>query len=69
MIKVYSLKDFNNEDELIKVIANDSDLWDFPKEELLYLTQEHNGENFLFVGNRFLEINDEILNKFKKESE
>lgn len=69
MIKVYCLEDFKNQDKLLENIANDSDLWDYPREELLYLAQEHNKENFLFVGNRFSEINEELLNKFLKESE
>lgn len=69
MIKVYCLKDFKNRHKLLETIANNNDLWDYPEKELLYLAQDHDKESFLFAGNRFFEINEEILNKFLKESE
>lgn len=40
-----------------KKIAKDA--WDFPLEELGYLTEEHDGETFVLSGDRLFEAEEE----------
>lgn len=53
MIKIYSRAEIENNE--INTILNDDDKWDFSLEDLDYLLQNHNNEEFVLIGDRLYE--------------
>lgn len=59
MIKIYKEKDFSK--NLIEILKKDSEIWNFPIEELGYLLEEHDKESFILINNRLYEFNIEKM--------
>ena len=53
MIKIYSEKEFDK--KYIKQVKENEEIWDFCLEDLDYLLEEHNEEEFILIDKRLYE--------------